>query len=241
MIPTQYIKCFLAIGMTFLSICPTLAQQTYQYQRNYQQQPYYQQRPHYPNQYGNTGHGYHYYGGYPAYYYQATPTPAPRTYYQQPRAAAPTPSAPPRTQVQPRLAAPAAVSPHQSAAPATSVATAPQTDKWYTNWNEARDAAKAQGRPLVTLFVHHGCPECDKMDATLAQPAAARTLECAVKARVEFSDNVELIDRFGVQFTPTFLVHAPDGETEVYREVGALSLDRLRLIQPSIESLVKTP
>lgn len=113
--------------------------------------------------------------------------------------------------------------------------------QWLTDFNTAWARACKQGRPLVALFVHHGCPECDRMDATLSQPAAQHTLDSAVKARIEFTENADLVNRFGLKFTPTFLVFSPASQGEVYREVGALSLDRLRQLQPSIDSLVTGP
>lgn len=115
-----------------------------------------------------------------------------------------------------------------------------QDMEWLTNFESARSKAYKQGRPLVVLFVHHGCPECDKMDGYLAQPGAMQTIASAVKVRIEFQQNPEVVNRFGVKFTPTFLVLTPQGG-EVYREVGALSPERLRQIQPAIEALVSAP
>lgn len=111
---------------------------------------------------------------------------------------------------------------------------------WYNSYEAAWRRAHKQGRPLVLLFVHEGCPECTRMDANLSQPGAMETLACAVKARIEFTENAATVTRFGVKFTPTFLVLGPDGN-EAYREVGALDVNRLRQIQPALESLVTTP
>jgi thiol-disulfide isomerase/thioredoxin len=112
--------------------------------------------------------------------------------------------------------------------------------QWLTSFDSAWSKAYQQGRPLVVLFVHHGCPVCDQMDQNLAQPGAMDTLANAVKVRVEFTDNPAVVNRFGVKLTPTFLVLTPQG-AEAYREVGALSVDRLRQIQPAIDSLVAAP
>lgn len=111
---------------------------------------------------------------------------------------------------------------------------------WYTSFDSAWKKACDQGRPLVVLFVHHGCPECDKMDYYLAQPGSAASLASAVKVRIEFTQNPEVVNRFGVKLTPTFLVMSPDGG-EAYREVGALTPERLKQIQPALESLVTGP
>jgi len=113
--------------------------------------------------------------------------------------------------------------------------------RWLTDWNEAWARATKEGRPLVTIFVHHGCPECDKLDATLARPDAQHLFDNAVKARIEFTEKAEIVHRFGVKLTPTFLVFSPAHNGEVYREVGALSLERLQMLKPSIDGLVTEP
>lgn len=110
---------------------------------------------------------------------------------------------------------------------------------WLNSYEAACELAQEQGRPMVLLFVHQGCPECDRMDQNLAQPGAMESLACAVKARLEFADHPAVVREFNVTLTPTFLVLTPSG-AEAYREVGALSVERLKLIQPAIESLVKT-
>lgn len=178
----------------------------------------------------------------PIYYYGTSPNYQPQQhpgyqYYPYPRYGYPPQSQP--------VPSPAPARPAETPKPKQTVKpAAPEpvdNSRWHSSFDAAWASAYKQGRPLVVLFVHHGCPECDKMDATLANPAAQATLECAVKARIEFSTNADIVTRLGVKFTPTFLVFSPTSKTEVYREVGALSLDRLRLIQPSIESLVTEP
>lgn len=112
------------------------------------------------------------------------------------------------------------------------------TSGWLNSYEAACELAQKQGRPMVLLFVHQGCAECDRMDQNLALPGAMDTLACAVKARLEFADHPAVVRQFNVTLTPTFLVLTPSGG-EAYREVGALSVDRLKLIQPAIESLVE--
>ncbi len=112
---------------------------------------------------------------------------------------------------------------------------------WLSDFDTARAQAQQQGRPLVALFVHHGCPECDRFDAILAQPGSMQVFDNAVKARIEFTQNPEVVNRLGLKFTPTLLVFTPAGDSEVYREVGAVSQDRLRQLKPSIDSLVTGP
>lgn len=111
-------------------------------------------------------------------------------------------------------------------------------NRWLTDFDIAWARAQEQGKPLVAIFVQHGCPECDRMDATLAQPSALQALNNAVKVRLEFSQNTTAVHRFGITLTPTFLVLSPAHNGEVYREVGALTLQRLRQLKPSIDSLV---
>lgn len=112
---------------------------------------------------------------------------------------------------------------------------------WLSDFDSAWSSAVKEGKPLIVLFVHHGCPECDRMNATLAQPGAKQALDSAVKVRVEFTSNPAIVSRYDVKLTPTFLVLSPAHDGEVYREVGALSVERLRQLQPSIESLVSAP
>jgi thiol-disulfide isomerase/thioredoxin len=116
----------------------------------------------------------------------------------------------------------------------------PNNNAWLTSFEAGRTKANQQGRPLVVLFVHRGCPECERMDSNLAQPGAKTALASAVKVRIEFTENAVVVNRFGVKLTPTFLVLKPDGG-EAYREVGALTVDRMRQIQPALESLVAAP
>lgn len=169
-------------------------------------------------------------------------------YYEQPQAprsrktvtpaATPKAAAPASGEAR-KPAVPAAPTP-KPARPARKKEQAASTDTWYTSFDSAWKKACDQGRPLVVLFVHHGCPECDKMDYYLAQPGSAASLACAVKVRIEFTQNPEVVNRFGVKLTPTFLVLSPSGG-EAYREVGALTPERLKQIQPALESLVTGP
>lgn len=188
------------------------------YQQQYAAQNYY-------------GYGYRYQASeYPRYQYPAPQQQGQRQ--QQPRRQAqPAQQQQARPQQQPMQQ-----KPNYQAAP-----TRDNNSQWLSDFDTAMARAQKQGRPLVALFVHHGCPECDRMDAILAQAGAMQNFENAVKARIEFTRNADVVSRLGLEFTPTLLVFSPTGNREVYREVGAISADRLRLLKPSIDSLVTGP
>ncbi len=170
---------------------------------------------------------------------QVTPVPAVQTQVQQPQPqqAAQRPVGRRDVPVQPQRASVEATARPVKKAKEPKKSTA---SGWLNSYEAACEIAQEQGRPMVLLFVHEGCPECDRMDQNLALPGAMDTLACAVKARLEFADNPAVVRQFDVTLTPTFLVLTPSG-AEAYREVGALSVDRLKLIQPAIESLVEAP
>jgi hypothetical protein len=113
--------------------------------------------------------------------------------------------------------------------------------QWLTNFDAALAQAQQQGRPLVALLVHRGCPACDSQDAILAQPGAMQTFDNAVKVRIEFTHNPDIVHRLGLKLTPTLLVFSPTTRGEVFREVGPISADRLRQLKPTIDSLVAAP
>lgn len=110
---------------------------------------------------------------------------------------------------------------------------------WGTDWHAAVSTAQSCRRPLIVLFEHEGCPDCARMERSLAASEARKALECAVKVRLEFTHHPELTDRYGVSLTPTFLVFSPEGETlrEVYREVGSMSVSRIVQVGRSVEKL----
>lgn len=115
----------------------------------------------------------------------------------------------------------------------------PAAAGWYTDYEAAVTRARQDHKPLVVLFEHEGCPDCERMNRSLAARASRAALECAVKVRLEFSNNGPVVNRFGISLTPTFLVLRPDGRhmNEVYREVGSMSVERLVQVGSSIRSL----
>jgi len=231
-----------------LAAIPAYGQQWYQQPANAQYQTQYAQQQQPASGYSQSFMGQSYYYQIPQQSRQSAPQQArpqtsPAQYSSQQTVSAPASQAAPRA-AQHLSSKKAATTPvnapsyKKTAAPAQ-----PETyrdNTWMTSFDAAWSRAYRQGRPLVVLIVHQGCPACAEMDGVLAQPGAMNTLASAVKVRLEFTDNPGIISRYGVKFTPTFLVLGPDG-SEAYREVGALSLDRLRAIQPSLESLVTVP
>lgn len=110
---------------------------------------------------------------------------------------------------------------------------------WYSSWDSASEMARSCRQPLVVLFEHEGCPDCERMSEALAARASRNALDCAVKVRLEFTHHPELTARYGVSLTPTFLVLQPEGKAmkEVYREVGSMSVSRIVQVGGSISNL----
>lgn len=107
-----------------------------------------------------------------------------------------------------------------------------QKGDWLENLSAAKAQARAEGRPLLILFILEGCPECARMERSLAASRAKRALEPFVKVRLEFYAHRDLALRYGIEYTPTLIVYVPtDGFSSCReRHVGALSpasLERL--------------
>ncbi|MGB9691896.1 MAG: thioredoxin family protein [Candidatus Sumerlaeaceae bacterium] len=96
---------------------------------------------------------------------------------------------------------------------------------WQTNLPAAKARARSEGRPLLILFVLEGCPDCARMERSLADPRAQRALEPFVKVMLEFNEHRDLAVRYGIQYTPTLLVYLPtDNFASCHeRQVGSLS------------------
>ena len=120
--------------------------------------------------------------------------------------------------------------------PATSMAAG-----WYYSYTKAKAAAKKEGKPVLLMIEHEGCPECARMDVAMSNPRAEAALSNAIKCRIEFTNHPELINAFGVTMTPTMIVYSPAHGGEVYRNVGAMSVSGLVRVGKSIDSLVTSP
>src|SRR5262245_36132088 len=80
--------------------------------------------------------------------------------------------------------------------------------EWYYSYSKAKAAAKREGKPLLLLIEHEGCPECARMDVAMSNSRAQSALSNAVKCRIEFTDHPELTQAFGVSLTPTMIVYS---------------------------------
>jgi hypothetical protein len=118
-----------------------------------------------------------------------------------------------------------------------------QADGWYSGsqWQQAAAQARQEGRPLLTMFVHQGCPACAQQDYNLQFPQAQQAIAPAVKVRVEFSDSPILDRQFNVDHTPTTIITSSAYGGEVYRQVGAISASQFAQLAPSIRALVTKP
>lgn len=111
---------------------------------------------------------------------------------------------------------------------------------WYSNYNNASKEAEKTGKPLLILFVHEGCPECSRMDQILTFSETQKSIENAVKVRLEFMENGELLRQLNVQYTPTLIITSKQ-YGEVYRRIGALSITEFEALKPSIDGMVSKP
>ena len=112
---------------------------------------------------------------------------------------------------------------------------------WYSSYTRAKAAAKREGKPLLIMVEHEGCPECARMDVAMANPRAQAALDNAVKVRIEFTEQPDLINAFSVTLTPTMIVYSQSHGGEVYRHVGAMSVSGIVRVGKSIDSLVTAP
>jgi len=83
-------------------------------------------------------------------------------------------------------------------------------------WGHDFDAAVAEGeragRPVVAAFHSHGCPPCAAMDRyVLRSPAVKEILRTFEPVQVDAASRPDLLQRFDIAGTPTYVVIAPGG------------------------------
>ncbi|MEZ6058560.1 MAG: thioredoxin family protein [Planctomycetaceae bacterium] len=99
-------------------------------------------------------------------------------------------------------------------------------DGWMTNFEQAKDRAQAEGKPLVIHFMADWCPPCRKMEASvLHTPEVLAAIKDGVVAvQVNCGDREDLPRRFGVESLPTDVILEPSGarmiESSGYRGVS---------------------
>ncbi len=96
---------------------------------------------------------------------------------------------------------------------------------WIDNYNELLDVAKKTGKPVLLFFHSVNCTGCKAMlEKTLPDKNVIEyTGHRFALGMFEWSEpkSKDLVKKYGVEWTPTFIVADPDGN-EVYRFVGYL-------------------
>ena len=95
---------------------------------------------------------------------------------------------------------------------------------------------------MVAVFEQSGCPDCARMNQSLASNRARQALRNTIRVRLQYHSNESLADRFGISATPTLLVFAP-GKTNdpIFREVGSMTVDQLVSLGRSLASYSAPP
>lgn len=114
-----------------------------------------------------------------------------------------------------------------------------ELDGWLTSWKTGEKTAKQKQAPLVVIFAHEGCPQCEKMDHALATRKVRTALRNAVKVYLEYTDNASLASRFDVRVTPTLLVFSPATgfDAYIYREEGAMAPRDITVLARTVDSM----
>ena len=112
----------------------------------------------------------------------------------------------------------------------------------YNSWSAAVQASRSRGLPMVAVFEQSGCPDCARMNQSLASNRARQALRNTIRVRLQYHSNESLADRFGISATPTLLVFAP-GKTNdpIFREVGSMTVDQLVSLGRSLASYSAPP
>lgn len=90
---------------------------------------------------------------------------------------------------------------------------------WATSFEQARDIARKQGRPIFVDFTTSWCGVCKTMDRTvMADPAIIGRLDNFVKVKVDGDARPDLCSAYGVMAYPTFIHLDPQGRVIAKRE-----------------------
>lgn len=107
----------------------------------------------------------------------------------------------------------------------------------YSSWSSAVSASRSSGKPMMVIFEQAGCPDCSRMNRSLAASQARQALSNVIRVRLEYRSNQTLANRFSIGATPTTLVFAPNETSDpIFREVGAMSVDAIAALGRSLNS-----
>ncbi len=104
---------------------------------------------------------------------------------------------------------------------------------WETDFDTALATAAERNTAVLVEFTTAGCVYCVKMDReVLSRRDVHEQMDRFVSAKIHWSGNEYLINRYGIDSFPTFLVIRPDGQPVLgvsgYQSVGQFKqfLDR---------------
>ncbi len=95
---------------------------------------------------------------------------------------------------------------------------------WRETWEQAKQEAQQQKRPLVLEFYMDGCPHCARLAReTHTDPAVATALNTRfIPVRLEGRHHLDLVQKLGVRGAPTTLIFSTEG-AELHRFAGFLN------------------
>ena len=95
--------------------------------------------------------------------------------------------------------------------------------KWYDSYEEGREAADAQGLPLLLHFYADWCGPCRRMEQTVLNSDLV-TAQCGkvVAAKVNADHERDVADRFSVEGFPTDVLLSQEGDV-IMRRTGYAS------------------
>jgi thioredoxin-related protein len=84
---------------------------------------------------------------------------------------------------------------------------------WHENIDQAVDAARTSGRPLLVAFHSHSCPPCRAMERDVLGHTSVQAGLCSfVPVRIDAFKEYEVAARYGVSATPTYLILDSTGQ-----------------------------
>ncbi len=95
-----------------------------------------------------------------------------------------------------------------------------------SNFADAKEQARKEGKSLYIDFHINPCPHCDDQDRYLADPKVQELLKNAVFVKIDGRRAPQLAREYGVRGYPTTVIQKPD-QRPVYSQSGAVGPDEL--------------
>ncbi len=95
-----------------------------------------------------------------------------------------------------------------------------------SNFAEAKEQARKEGKSLYLDFHIDRCPHCDDQDRYLADPKVQELLKNAIFVKIDGRRAPQLAHEYGVRGYPTTVIQKPD-QNPVYKHPGAVGPEEL--------------